>query len=277
MWRNAAVIAGLVGVASAETYEFFRWNTPGENLAVNGISRRQSSMAGYNPEFGSCGTGRTCEDACGPNWESCEASTSLALFCYNRVDLNQTCCGNGSGRACDSGYYCAWEEYEGRVWCCEDGQSLEECGVPHATTAPAGSSTSSPTSSSSRSGSATPTDSSRTVTGGETLSTDTASQCLASTVISWATTTVVSTVTVAETTVTMTVPGPGCAHSTRLPGSSLPNGTVTEPPFPTTSGYYTPPIYGNFTTPTFIVTAGSARLVVSSLGLLVPLLQLLWA
>lgn len=39
-----------------------------------------------------------CENACGPNWISCEASTSLSLFCYNKVDLNQTCCGNGSGR-----------------------------------------------------------------------------------------------------------------------------------------------------------------------------------
>ncbi|AEO58309.1 hypothetical protein MYCTH_2305568 [Thermothelomyces thermophilus ATCC 42464] len=286
MWWNAAVIAGLVGIVSAETYEFFRWNTPGANLAANNIYRRQLSPPGYSPEFGSCGTGRTCEDACGPNWESCQASTSLSLFCYNRVDLNQTCCENGSGRACDSGYYCAWEQFEGRVWCCEDGQSLEECGVPHATTATSSptraSSTSSPTSSSSSSGSATHTGSSQTVTGGETLSTTTASQCPASTVTSWATTTVISTVGVPAPTVTVTVtmPGPGCAPSTSLSSSFPPSstswpGTVTDPPFPT-SAAYTPPIYYNSTTTSFIVTAGSGRLVVNSLGLVVLLLQLLW-
>ncbi|KAK4227039.1 hypothetical protein QBC38DRAFT_349643, partial [Podospora fimiseda] len=61
----------------------------------------------YHPEFGACGSGTTCEDACGPNWLSCSASTDLSLFCYNQVDFGQTCCENGSGRACDRGYYCA--------------------------------------------------------------------------------------------------------------------------------------------------------------------------
>ncbi|KAL2156721.1 hypothetical protein VTH82DRAFT_1466 [Thermothelomyces myriococcoides] len=277
--RNAApLIVGLVGIASAETYEFFRWNTPGANLAAGDIYRRQSQSfpPGYNPEFGSCGTGRTCEDACGPNWESCQASTDLSLFCYNRVDLNQTCCPNGSGRACDSGYYCAWEEIGGKVWCCEDGQSLEECGVPNATTIPSSpTSTSAPTSSSSTSGSGTAT---RTITtGGETLSTNTASQCPASTVTSWATTTV----SVAEVTVTVTMPGPGCAPSSSGSGSFPPSGssslpgTVTEPPFPTST--YTPPIFDNSTTTSsFIVTAGSGRLGANSLGLVALLLPLLW-
>ncbi|KAL2193920.1 hypothetical protein P885DRAFT_63471 [Corynascus similis CBS 632.67] len=98
MWKKLGIITELIAVVLAENREFFRWNTPGANLATDDIFRRQSTPPGYSPEFGSCGSGRTCEDACGPNWESCQASTSLSLFCYNRVDLNQTCCENGSGR-----------------------------------------------------------------------------------------------------------------------------------------------------------------------------------
>jgi hypothetical protein len=139
--RICIAILPLLASASAQEYQFFRWNVPGANLAAGNVYRRQSPPPGYHPEFGSCGSGRTCEDACGPNWMSCQASTNLSLFCYNQADLNQTCCENGSGRrlmsnselavnqlltdsiwtgACDSGYYCAWQTFGGRVWCCEN-------------------------------------------------------------------------------------------------------------------------------------------------------------
>jgi hypothetical protein len=81
----------------AQENNFFKWNSPRANLAVDHV-RRQAPPPGYHPEFGACGSGTTCENACGPNWESCQASTSLSLFCYNRIDLKQTCCENGSGR-----------------------------------------------------------------------------------------------------------------------------------------------------------------------------------
>jgi hypothetical protein len=84
--------------SAAQENNFFKWNSPRANLAADHV-RRQSPPPGYHPEFGACGSGTTCENACGPNWESCQASTSLSLFCYNRVDLKQTCCENGSGRA----------------------------------------------------------------------------------------------------------------------------------------------------------------------------------
>lgn len=112
------LVAGLqlLGLCSGKQLEFFKSGlSPARNL-----DRRQTAPPGYHPEFGACGSGTSCENACGANWLSCTASTDLSLFCYNNVDFGQTCCENGSGRACDRGYYCAWQTFGGRVWCCED-------------------------------------------------------------------------------------------------------------------------------------------------------------
>ena len=93
-----AVAAQLLSVCSADEHQqFYRWNLPVE-LAGHDVYRRQGPLPGYHPEFGTCGSGTTCENACGGNWKLCKASTSLSLFCYNEVELNQTCCENGSGR-----------------------------------------------------------------------------------------------------------------------------------------------------------------------------------
>ena len=115
-----AALQLLPPLAAAQYPQVFK-NTPRAALAADDLlNRRQTPPPGYHPEFGSCGSGTTCENACGPNWESCQASTTLSLFCYNKVDLKQTCCENGSGRACDEGFYCAWQEFGGKVWCCEN-------------------------------------------------------------------------------------------------------------------------------------------------------------
>ncbi|KAL2129172.1 hypothetical protein VTI74DRAFT_8125 [Chaetomium olivicolor] len=110
----------LLVLVQAQDFQFSRWNSPRANLAADDVYRRQAPPPGYHPEFGTCGSGTTCENACGSNWITCQASTNLSLFCYNKVDLNQTCCANWSGRACDNGYYCAWQEFGGKVWCCEN-------------------------------------------------------------------------------------------------------------------------------------------------------------
>ncbi|GAB1318434.1 hypothetical protein MFIFM68171_08644 [Madurella fahalii] len=239
----------LLTFAAAHEYEFFRWNTPGADVAAN--VRRQSPPPGYHPEFGSCGSGTTCENACGPNWISCDASTTLSLFCYNQVDLNQTCCENGSGRACESGYYCAWQEFGGRVWCCENGQSLEECGLP--STATTASSPGSPGSSSTSSGSGSSTSgtSGGTVTVSES-SLPTCSHYQGSTVTSWATTTVISTISF-EVTVTA---GEGCSSSPSSRSSG--SGTITEPPA-SSSTSHRPPLNATSSTSS-LVTAGTGGL-----------------
>lgn len=96
-----AVAVQFLPVRSAvEHRQFYRWNVPGSELAGHDLYRRQGPLPGYHPEFGTCGSGTTCENACGGNWKLCKASTSLSLFCYNTVELGQSCCENGSGREC---------------------------------------------------------------------------------------------------------------------------------------------------------------------------------
>ncbi len=90
-------LLALGRAAVAAEHQVFK-NTPRAVSAAGGRDRRQTPPPGYHPEFGSCGSGTTCENACGTNWLSCQASTTLSLFCYNKVDLGQTCCENGSGR-----------------------------------------------------------------------------------------------------------------------------------------------------------------------------------
>ncbi|KAK3352895.1 hypothetical protein B0T25DRAFT_543064 [Lasiosphaeria hispida] len=130
--RQVLSLAALLALplCYAQERQFLRWRSPDmAGLSGEDIFRRQTPPPGYHPEFGTCGSGTTCENACGNDWLSCRASTELSLFCYNKVQLNQTCCENGSGRACDNGYYCAWNTFGGKVWCCKNGQSREECGV----------------------------------------------------------------------------------------------------------------------------------------------------
>lgn len=126
------------------------------------------------------------------------------------------------------------------------GQSLEECGVPQTSSSATGSPTSPSGPSSQTPGSSTSTKSSRTVTGSGTLSV-TSSQCPATTVTSWATTTVVSTVSIAATTVTVVGPGGGCysESSTSLsasePSSDISlSGTITQPPLSSSTSYGLP-------------------------------------
>ncbi|KAF1997321.1 hypothetical protein P154DRAFT_384552, partial [Amniculicola lignicola CBS 123094] len=86
------------------------------------IEKRQS---GYRPEIYSCGTGKNCAEACGSSYQTCNSSAAIALFCYN-PQAGQICCPNGSGKACDSGYYCA-QQSDGQTWCCKEVLDLVAC------------------------------------------------------------------------------------------------------------------------------------------------------
>jgi len=59
-----------------------------------GAVRRQDNP-GYQPELAVCGTGNTCEDACGAGYQTC-ASKDDSTHCYNPA-ASETCCPNGSG------------------------------------------------------------------------------------------------------------------------------------------------------------------------------------
>ncbi|KAK0620721.1 hypothetical protein B0T14DRAFT_522008 [Immersiella caudata] len=233
--RGVLVLAALCALplATAEHREFYRWSLPEDDAD---LVRRQTPPPGYHPEFGTCGSGTTCQNACGENWESCQASTDLSLFCYNRVQLNQTCCGNGSGRACDNGFYCAWNKFGDKVWCCRNGQNLEECGVDidPSSSIELISSTPTPPSGSTRTVTRTttttetvPTDGTRTVTTTETVPTDGTRTVTQTETIDGEITTTTTTVGAATVTTTLTV-GDATVTTTTTVGTATSITTVTE-------------------------------------------------
>ncbi|KAL2267912.1 hypothetical protein VTJ83DRAFT_5189 [Remersonia thermophila] len=270
------------GSAAASTPErrFFRWNAPRDVSEATGLLRRQTPPPGYHPEFGSCGSGTTCENACGTNWILCPARTDLSLFCYNKVDLGQTCCPNGSGRACERGYYCAWQTFGGRVWCCEEGQSLEDCGVPpDATTAISSSSTTAtPSTPTGSSGDPITTPTSATATGPD--GDGSGSTCPLSTVTAWSTVTETAVTTISVAAVTLTVTETLFADGCSGPDTSAPAWTdttvsgsfsITVPPTWTPTSFW--PSNGNFTRT--LVTAGAPGMVPSTVGIVVGAAALL--
>ncbi|KAK4226793.1 hypothetical protein QBC38DRAFT_479672 [Podospora fimiseda] len=87
-----------------------------------GVVRREEP--GYQPESAVCGSGNTCEEACGTGYQTC-ASIDSKIHCFN-MDAGQTCCPDKSGNSCDAGYYCASDKSAG-TFCCPDDMNLEEC------------------------------------------------------------------------------------------------------------------------------------------------------
>ena len=47
------------------------------------------------------------------------------MHCYN-VQLNESCCTDGTGNSCDAGYYCA-ADTSSRTWCCPEGMDVDTC------------------------------------------------------------------------------------------------------------------------------------------------------
>jgi hypothetical protein len=58
-----------------------------------GLNARQAS--GYQPTQQICGTGTTCQTACGPDFQQCP-STDGQTHCFE-PSVQQTCCSDGSG------------------------------------------------------------------------------------------------------------------------------------------------------------------------------------
>ncbi|KAH7030810.1 uncharacterized protein B0I36DRAFT_114329 [Microdochium trichocladiopsis] len=89
-----------------------------------GLGRRSSADSGYTPADQFCGAGDTCPEACGANYQTC-ASTDNQVHCFD-PSVKQTCCPNGSGDACDAGFFCS-ADAKGATWCCPDSMTLEQC------------------------------------------------------------------------------------------------------------------------------------------------------
>lgn len=59
-----------------------------------GVARR-ADEPGYQPEQAVCGTGNTCEEACGSGYTTCSSGDNQ-VHCFNK-DAGQTCCPDKSG------------------------------------------------------------------------------------------------------------------------------------------------------------------------------------
>ncbi|KAI0813960.1 hypothetical protein GGR55DRAFT_633343 [Xylaria sp. FL0064] len=126
MIRSAAYAVLVVGLASrilAETYEPYQPSLARMSTRnIIGLHRR--ALDGYAPTEEICGDGHTCAEACGKGFQQCHSKDDLT-HCYNPIK-KQTCCPNGSGDACDDGYFCTADD-DAKTWCCPDGMSLKEC------------------------------------------------------------------------------------------------------------------------------------------------------
>jgi hypothetical protein len=133
---------------------------------IFGIVKRQET--GYAPNETFCGMGTSCAEACGAGYIVC-ASGDSSIHCFN-PDA-QKCCTDASGKACDTGYFCATAN-DGQTLCCKDGEALDACakayGVANVSSQVPKASTSSTTTSSSTSSI---TVSNTTVTSSESSST----------------------------------------------------------------------------------------------------------
>jgi hypothetical protein len=92
-----------------------------------GLMKRQE---GYAPKPHTCGAGATCAEACGPTQIECPSDSGK--HCYD-PSIKQICCSDGSGLACDDGYFCTTDS-AGGTWCCPDGLDLVACAAMYTVT-----------------------------------------------------------------------------------------------------------------------------------------------
>jgi hypothetical protein len=92
-----------------------------------GLMKRQ---AGYAPSPQTCGPGATCAEACGPNHITCPSDAGKHCF---DPSVKQICCSDGSGLACDDGYFCTLDS-TGGTWCCPNGLDLVACAAMYSVT-----------------------------------------------------------------------------------------------------------------------------------------------
>ncbi|KAI0435332.1 hypothetical protein F5Y09DRAFT_293418 [Xylaria sp. FL1042] len=119
----AVLVVGLASRILAEPYEPYQPSLARMSTRnIFGLHRR--GVEGYAPTEEICGDGHTCAEACGKGFQQCHSKDDLT-HCYNQ-SKQQTCCPNGSGDACDNGYFCTADD-DAKTWCCPDGLSLTEC------------------------------------------------------------------------------------------------------------------------------------------------------
>ncbi|CAM1511531.1 Fc.00g090440.m01.CDS01 [Cosmosporella sp. VM-42] len=100
-------------------------------MPIEGMSLMRRDNPGYQPEQTVCHDGETCAEACGEGYTTCP-SHDQSTHCFNPAK-DQTCCSDGSGNSCDTGYYCTHDTTL-QTWCCPDEMDLVQCAAAYSVT-----------------------------------------------------------------------------------------------------------------------------------------------
>lgn len=83
MYTSLVVLALLSASTMAQKLAFTNANSFGAMLKRgDAIVKRQ----GYTPDTTSCGTGDTCEEACGAGQVECPSNSAFTLYCHDFTD-----------------------------------------------------------------------------------------------------------------------------------------------------------------------------------------------
>jgi len=128
MLFNVALLSAFASVALAgANSEFTKWGKMTLRSNADLIKRQD----GYEPTETYCSDGDTCAEACGATYQTCPSNDGF-LHCFDPTQ-GELCCPDGTGNACDAGYYCT-QDASGDTWCCPDGDSLAACAAAYSIT-----------------------------------------------------------------------------------------------------------------------------------------------
>lgn len=91
--RSIAAVAALAFAASVAA-EPMPYKPDMMRMSARELFGRQANP-GYQPQQTACGTGDTCEQACGAGYTTCSSSDNK-VHCFN-PKAGETCCPNMSG------------------------------------------------------------------------------------------------------------------------------------------------------------------------------------
>lgn len=136
------VAVGFLATSALASQAFSPVHNFGAMLPRGDLAKRQ----GYYPTTQFCGTGDTCKEACGSEYEQCPSDAGL--YCFVPT-AGETCCPDGTGSeyirplcslkltqtldSCEAGYFCT-SDGAGQTYCCPDGLDLASCAASYSLT-----------------------------------------------------------------------------------------------------------------------------------------------
>ncbi|KAF2127375.1 hypothetical protein P153DRAFT_424623 [Dothidotthia symphoricarpi CBS 119687] len=123
------ITIAILSTTSLASQAFTNANAFGAMLRRgDAIAKRQ----GYTPDTVLCGSGDTCEEACGAGQVECPSSSISTLYCHDSTDGSH-CCSDGSGNSCDAGFYCTTDGTD--TYCCLNSIDTSACAAVYSLSA----------------------------------------------------------------------------------------------------------------------------------------------